>query len=69
MNSISNIIGKFVKWSEDAKKLGESWADSKSNDGTPNEKFVNGGFGNVALAPSNAGMKNVSQNNSDSSRN
>lgn len=38
MDSLTYIVGEFVEWGEEAKKLGESGSDGDSEHGIPNEK-------------------------------
>lgn len=56
MEIARDIVGKFIEWGDKTKKLGEKWADGKSENGVPDEKFINGCAIDMAFAPSNARM-------------
>lgn len=59
MEGLKNVKGKFIKWSNIAKKLGENGADGNGEYDIPDEKFVDSCFGDRAFFPSNPRMKNV----------
>ena len=65
MEILANVVNEFVEWGKEAKKLGETWADRKSEKKIPDEKFVDGGFGNVTLFPSDFGVGEVGDDGSD----
>ena len=48
--------------------MGKSRTDSYGKDGVPNEKFIDGGFGDVALFPGDFGVENIGNDSSNSSR-
>ena len=66
MTGGANVESEFVKRSDEAKKLCEGGADSKSKECVPNEEFINSNFRDFTLSPSDFGMENVSNYSSDS---
>ena len=51
MDCASDIIGKFVEWSEKAKELCETRSNSNSKYGIPNEKSNDGMLGDSTFSP------------------
>ena len=69
MKILANVESQFINRSEEAEELSESGADRKSKKQVPNEKFVDGGFGDVTFFPGDFGMHEISDNSGDKSRN
>ena len=65
VNGGADIIDEFVERGEETEKLGTGGSDGDGKKGVPDEKTVDGCFGNVALLPSDFGMGDVGDNGSD----
>ena len=63
VDSASDVVGKFVKWGDKAKKLGEPGADGDGKKDIPDKKADNGVLGDAALFPGDFGVGDVGNNN------
>lgn len=59
----------FVEGGEEAKNLGADRVDDDSGEGVPEEEFVDCGFGDGALAPSDFRVQKVSDDGREASGN
>lgn len=58
----AEIVGKFVKWCDEAKKPSKKWADGDGGDTVPNEEHNNTALGDGALFPGDFRMENIGEN-------
>ena len=65
MDGGTDIIGEFVKRSEETEELSEQRADGNGENGVPDKKSDDGVLGDIALFPSDFRMGDVSDNSSN----
>ena len=65
MNSIGDVVSKFVQRREETEELGEPGANSNGEESVPDEKPDNGVFGDFAFFPSDLRMSDVGDDGCD----